>query len=61
MKGIKIMEIKYLVKNVPEYAWNHNYWVVTELGEDLWFYGAYDSSDKANQIALDLDKIVISD
>lgn len=55
------MEIKYLVKNVPEYAWEHNYWVVTELGEDLWFYGAYDSSDKANQIALDLDKIVISD
>lgn len=55
------MEIKYLVKNVPEYAWGYKYWVVTELGEDLWFYGAYDSSDRANQIALDLDKIVISD
>ena len=55
------MEIKYLVKNVPEYAWEHKYWVVTELDEDLWFYGAYDSSDRANAVAFTLGKIVISD
>ena len=54
------MEVKYLVKNVPEYAWSCNYWVVTEIDEDLWFYGAYDSADKARQIALNLDKLVVS-
>ena len=55
------MEIKYLVKNVPEYAWKYDYWVVTEIGEDLLFYGAYNSPKEANQNALDFDKVVISD
>lgn len=55
------MEIKYLVKNVPEYAWSYNYWVVTELDKDLWFYGAYETSDRANAVAFTLGKIVISD
>lgn len=56
------MEIKYLVKNVPEYAWNHEYWVVTEVGDELYFYGAYDSASEANQvIECDDAKVVISD
>lgn len=55
------MEIKYLIKNVPEYAWNYKYWVVTELDEDLVFYEAYETADRANAVALALDKLVISD
>jgi hypothetical protein len=59
-------EIKNNVACVPAYAWDYPAWIVTECDDELYFYGAYDSVEKAEQICDELNafcynKIVISD
>ena len=53
--------MKELVKNVPEYAKSKPVWIVSECDDGLWFYGAWpmEQRDKANEIAMELGKIVI--
>lgn len=55
--------MKNMVQNVPESAWSKKIWVVTEIDNELWFYGAWDEADrdKANEIALELGKLVLSE
>ena len=40
------------INNMPEYAKDYKYIVVTNLDGDLWFWGAYNDRNKANEIAL---------
>ena len=42
------------VNNVPEYAHHHRYWVVRAVNGELWFYGAWDDEDRANEVAAEL-------
>lgn len=51
--------MKSLVKNVPAYAKDYEYWVVTDIDGELWFYGAYSDRNKANEVALQLGKEVV--
>lgn len=53
--------MKNTVKNVADYAWDYKYWVVTECDDEFWFYGAYNDKNEANEVALNLGKVVISD
>ena len=54
--------MKEIVKNVPEYAKNKPVWIVSECDDGVWFYGAWDmkDKDKANEIAMELGKTVIT-
>jgi len=39
------------VRNVPTYAARRRWWVVREVEGDLWFYGAYDTAERAREVA----------
>ena len=39
------------VKNVPNYAYNHKYWVCTNVNHTLWFFGAWDTEEEAYEVA----------
>ena len=47
------------VRNVPAYAYDHPYWVVREADGDLWFYGAYDTIDRAREVAAMVGGVVV--
>ena len=42
------------VNNVPEYAANYMYWVVRAVNGELWFYGAWNDENRANEVAAEL-------
>lgn len=48
----------YTIKNVPGYvAENCAEWlVVTQIGDDLWFWGAWDDQADAIDAAIELDR-----
>lgn len=46
---------KDTILNVPRYAADYRYIVARRVDGDLWFYGAWNDADKANEVALDID------
>ena len=42
------------VNNLEEYAFNHNYIVVRLVNGEFWFYGAYDTEERANEVAIEI-------
>lgn len=48
------------VRNVPAYAHEHAYWVARKVEGLLWFYGAYDTADRARDVAVMVDGVVIT-
>ena len=47
------------IKNLPDYAYNYDFIVVRVCDDDFWFWGAYDTFDKAQKVADDIDGIVV--
>lgn len=45
--------IKSKVLNVPAYAANYPYWVVTPVDGEYWFFGAYDDREEAVNVAME--------
>lgn len=46
------------VYNLPDYFSTYPYVVVTQDGDDFWFYGAYSSFAAAMNVALEIDGYV---
>ena len=42
------------VNNVPQYAHNYRYWVVRAVEGELWFWGAWNDENRANEVAAEL-------
>jgi len=53
-------EIKTMINNLPDYANEYPFIVATGELEDLWFYGAYNTFEKANEVAEQVDGVVIA-
>lgn len=49
-----------MIYNLPNYASQYKYFVVSRLGENLWFWGAYNDRNKANEIALEIGGEVVT-
>lgn len=47
------------IKNLPDYAYDYDFIVVRLCDDDFWFWGAYDTFDKAQNVADDIDGIVV--
>lgn len=47
------------INNVPKYANDYRFFVVREVDDEYWFYGAYDDRNRANNVAMQVDGIVI--
>lgn len=47
------------INNIPEYAKNRAFMVCNEIDGELWFWGAYDDRNKANEAAMDIGGVVI--
>lgn len=47
---------RIFVKNVPSYAHEYKYWVVTLFDSELWFYSAWKSYEEAKH-AIESDKL----
>ncbi len=56
----KRKEIKKMINNLPDYASEYPFIVATGELEDLWFYGAYNTFEKANEVAEQVDGVVIA-
>jgi len=52
------MEIK--VNNTPAYAVNYEWIVAREIANEFWFYGAYNESERASQVANEINGIAIA-
>ena len=46
------------IKNVPDYASEYPYIVAHEIEGELWFWGAYDDRDRANEVAEKIGGVV---
>lgn len=42
------------VYNVPDYANDYPYWLVTYTNDECWFYGAYPTQQKAQEAQKEL-------
>lgn len=49
----------YNLVNAPEYASHYEFVVAREIDGDYWFWGAYADGFKADQIAHEIDGIII--
>ena len=60
-KFIKRKEVKIMttINNMPSYAADYEFIVVTKNDDELWFYGAYADGFKAEKVASDIDGIII--
>ncbi len=47
------------INNMAEYAKNRKYIVAREIEGELWFYGAWDDRDQANEAALEIEGITV--
>lgn len=47
------------VQNVASYAKEYKYIVAMRVDGELWFWGAWNDRDKANEVALELQNGVI--
>lgn len=43
------------VNNVPKYAKSRRFWVIREVGEEHWFYGAFDDVTRAFKSAKEVE------
>lgn len=43
------------INNIPEYATYKLFIVARESDGELWFWGAWDDEDKANEVALEIE------
>lgn len=47
------------IKNLPEYAKKYQYIVARRVDSQLWFWGAWNDKNKANEIALNIGGVMI--
>lgn len=47
------------VNNVPTYAKEYNYMVTRECDGELWFYGAYETKERATEVAIEVHGVVV--
>lgn len=47
------------IHNIPEYAANKLYWVVREVDDEYWFYGAWNNENEAEEAAFEIGGEVI--
>lgn len=47
-----------MMYNVPAYAEALRYWVAREVDGELWFYGAWDTFNRAAEAADEVDGVV---
>ena len=47
------------INHLPIYAKGYNYIVARDVDGELWFWGAWDDRNKANEVALELGKGVV--
>lgn len=47
------------INNLPIYAKGYNYIVARDVDGELWFWGAWDDRNKANEAALELGNGVV--
>ena len=47
------------INNLPKYAEDKKFIVVREIEDELWFYGAFDQPNQANECALEIGGIVL--
>ena len=45
------------INNVPQYASNYRYIIARRVDTELWFYGAYNDRNKANEVASEVGGI----
>lgn len=50
-KGYKTM---MNIQNMPEYAWEYDFVVARECDGDFWFFGAYETEERAYEVALEV-------
>lgn len=43
------------INNVPTYANEYNYIVAERIDGELWFWGAWNDGNKANEVALEIN------
>lgn len=46
------------INNIPAYAAKHAYIVARKVNGEYWFYGAYDTFNRAMEVAWEVDGIV---
>lgn len=46
------------ILNKPEYADEYDYIVARLYEAELWFYGAYETKERAEKVALEIDGLV---
>lgn len=47
------------VNNVPKYAKSRRFWVIREVGEEHWFYGAFDDVTRAFKSAKEVENALL--
>lgn len=47
------------INNIASYAESKKFIVAREVDGDLWFYGAWDDRDQANEAALEVGGIMV--
>lgn len=47
------------INNLKDYALNHKYIVARIVGDELWFWGAWDDMPKAEKVAHELGNAVV--
>lgn len=48
-----------MVKNVADYAKDYKYIVARNIDGELWFWGAWNDRNKANEVAIELGNGVV--
>ena len=50
----------FKVRNLPDYWQKHRYIVITRADGAYWFFGAYDSAEKARAVTIkDADRLLL--
>ena len=52
------MKFTAIIYNTPTYATEYGYIVARACDGDLWFYGAYETEDRAKEVANEVDGLV---
>lgn len=53
------MKVQIEIMNMPKYAEAQGYIVANAIDGQLWFYGSYDSCEKAIQISKQMESSVV--
>ena len=49
-----------MIKNLPNYANEYKYIVARRINGELWFWGAWNNRNKANEVAIEIGGEVIT-